>query len=142
MFWTKLEGISYFLMPFMLHFLWMCILQTKIRHFETNWFDLNCRLQICMMEKILLHDNMKVYITMILLIIYHAKVQNLHDDKNINICCMSNPWYLGSQIKIEWIFNIVKVLTSLWRCKLAVENLNKLVLILKNYPNDIRSSCV
>jgi len=77
----------------MLHFLSMCALQTKIWHFETNdnvliiriWFELHTS-QVCMMEKILLHDNIKVYTTMILLIIYHAKVQNLHDDKNINIC--------------------------------------------------------
>lgn len=133
----------------MLHFLSMCALQTKIQHFETNDNVLIIRIcfelytsQNCMMAKILLHDNIKVYSTMILLVIYHAKVQNLHDDKNINICCMSNPWYLGSQIKIECIFNIAKVLTSLWRCKLVVENLNKLVLVLKSYPNDTKLSCL
>jgi hypothetical protein len=136
-------------MPFLLHFLSMCVSQTKIQQFETNdnvliiriWFELHTS-EICMMEKILLHDNINVYTKMILLVIYHVKVQNLHDDKNINICCMSNHWHLGSQINTERIFNIAKVLTSLWRCKLVVENLNKLVLILKNYPNDIRLSCV
>lgn len=46
-----------------------------------------------------------------------------------------------SQIETEQIFNIVKILTSLRWCRLNVQNLDKLVMILKNWPNDARTNC-
>ncbi len=44
---------------------------------------------------------------------------------------------LGSQIEIEIIFTIVGVLSSC--CKLGVENLDKLVIITKNWSYDARA---
>ncbi len=48
---------------------------------------------------------------------------------------------LGSQIEIEQIFNIVGVFTSLRKCRLGVENLDSLVMIYKNWMNDVRVRC-
>jgi hypothetical protein len=39
---------------------------------------------------------------------------------------------VGSQIKIERIFNMVGVITSLKRCRHGIENIDILVLIMKN----------
>jgi hypothetical protein len=39
---------------------------------------------------------------------------------------------LGSQIEIDRIFNIIGVLTNFWCCKLGIDNLDKLVMIVKN----------
>ncbi len=47
-----------------------------------------------------------------------------------------------SQIEIEILFNIVGMLTSLWHCKLGVKNLNKLVMIMKNWSTDARVNCL
>jgi hypothetical protein len=47
-----------------------------------------------------------------------------------------------SQIEIEQIFNIVGMLTSLWHCNLGGENLNKLVMIKKNWSIDARANCM
>ncbi len=44
---------------------------------------------------------------------------------------------LGSQIKIKHIFIIVGVLTLVRRCKLEVENIDKLVIVLNNWPFDV-----
>ncbi len=38
---------------------------------------------------------------------------------------------LGSQIETKHKFSIVRMLTSLWVCKLRVDNLDKLVMIIK-----------
>jgi len=43
---------------------------------------------------------------------------------------------VGSQIEIERIFSMVRVITSLKRCWLGIENLDKLVLIMKNWLHD------
>jgi nitrate reductase NapAB chaperone NapD len=48
------------------------------------------------------------------------------------------PWF---QIETE-IFNIVGVLTSLRHCQLGVENLDKLVIIMKNWSSDARVDCM
>jgi hypothetical protein len=40
---------------------------------------------------------------------------------------------LGFEIEMERIFSIVGVLTSLCRCRLGVDNLDKLVIIMKNW---------
>jgi hypothetical protein len=41
-----------------------------------------------------------------------------------------------SQTKIEWTFNIVGMLKSLWRYKLGVDNFDKLVMVMKNWSSD------
>ncbi len=46
-----------------------------------------------------------------------------------------------SQIEIERIFILVRVITSLKPCWLGFENLDKLVLIMKNWPNDPGFGC-
>lgn len=46
---------------------------------------------------------------------------------NIYFVMWQNFEILGSQIKVEWIINIVGVLTSLWCCTPKVENLNLLI---------------
>ncbi len=44
---------------------------------------------------------------------------------------------LGSKIEVEYIVIIVGVLTLVCRCKLEVENIDKLVIILNNWPFDV-----
>ncbi len=46
------------------------------------------------------------------------------------------------QIETERIFIIASVITSLCRSKLGNENLQHLVMITKNWPNDVRLSCL
>jgi hypothetical protein len=48
---------------------------------------------------------------------------------------------VGSQITTEKIFYLVKVLTNLKRCHLQSNNLDKLIFVNKNWPNDLRVSC-
>ncbi len=48
---------------------------------------------------------------------------------------------MGSQITTEKIFYLVKVLTNLKRCHLQSNNLDKLIFVNKNWPNDLRVSC-
>jgi hypothetical protein len=48
---------------------------------------------------------------------------------------------VGSQIETKRIFNMVGVITSLKRCQLGIENLDKLVTIMKNWPNDPKFEC-
>jgi len=43
---------------------------------------------------------------------------------------------VGCQIEIERIFNMTGVITSLKHCQLGIENLDKLVLIMKNWLDD------
>ncbi len=42
----------------------------------------------------------------------------------------------SSQIETKWIFNIVEILTNLHWCWLNVQNIDKLIMILNNWPND------
>ncbi len=44
-------------------------------------------------------------------------------------------------VEIEQIFNMVGVITSLRHCWLEIENLDKLVFIMKNWLNDPRFGC-
>jgi hypothetical protein len=48
---------------------------------------------------------------------------------------------VGSQIETEGIFNIARVITCLKCCELGIENLDKLVLIMKNWLDDPRFAC-
>ena len=47
----------------------------------------------------------------------------------------------GSQIETERIFSIVGVLTSLRHCRLGLNNLDSLIMINKNWPDDSRHEC-
>ena len=47
----------------------------------------------------------------------------------------------GSQIETERIFSIAGVLTSLRRCRLGLNNLDSLIMINKNWPEDSRHEC-
>lgn len=42
----------------------------------------------------------------------------------------------SSQIETKWIFLVVGVFTSLLQCRPGVENLNKLIMIYKNWPSN------
>ncbi len=46
-----------------------------------------------------------------------------------------------SQIETERIFPLVGILTNLRRCRLQTKNLEKLIFINKNWPNDPRIWC-
>jgi hypothetical protein len=46
---------------------------------------------------------------------------------------------LGGSIEVEQNFNVLGVFTSLRRCQLGVENLDSLVMIYKNWPNDVKA---
>jgi hypothetical protein len=48
---------------------------------------------------------------------------------------------LGSQIETKRIFSIVGMLTNLRCCRLGVNNLNKLVMVLKNWSGDAKANC-
>jgi hypothetical protein len=48
---------------------------------------------------------------------------------------------VGSQIGIERIFSMAKVIIGLRRCQIGIEHLDKLVLIMKNWPDDLRFGC-
>jgi hypothetical protein len=48
---------------------------------------------------------------------------------------------VGFQIEIKMIFSLVGILMNLKRCRLHIDNLNKLIFISKNWPNDPRLSC-
>ncbi len=43
---------------------------------------------------------------------------------------------VGSQIEIERIYFLVDILTNLMRCHLQTNNLERLIFISKNWPND------
>jgi len=48
---------------------------------------------------------------------------------------------LGSQLKTKQFFYVISVFTSLQKCRFGVENLNSLVMIYKNWPNDVKVGC-
>jgi hypothetical protein len=45
---------------------------------------------------------------------------------------------LGSQIETKRVFSLARVLTTLWRCHLQVENLDRIITIVKNRLDDPR----
>jgi hypothetical protein len=46
---------------------------------------------------------------------------------------------VGSQIEIERIFSLVDILSNLRRCHLQTNNLERLIFMSKNWPNDFRA---
>jgi hypothetical protein len=48
---------------------------------------------------------------------------------------------VDSQIETKRIFSLVGILIKLRKCRLQIENLEKLILVNKNWPNDPRIGC-
>jgi hypothetical protein len=48
---------------------------------------------------------------------------------------------VGSQIKKKKILSLVKILTNFRRCRLQIYNLDKLIFVNKNWPNDPKIRC-
>jgi len=59
-----------------------------------------------------------------------------------------HSWYVGFndwfevQKHSKCIFSIVGILTTLRKCHLQIEKLDKLIFINKNWPSNLRISCV
>jgi hypothetical protein len=49
---------------------------------------------------------------------------------------------VGSKTEIECIFNVVRVITNLQCSKLEIDNLDCLILVVKNWFNDPHIGCV
>ncbi len=43
--------------------------------------------------------------------------------------------------RIRFFFSLVGILTNLWRCQLQIDNLEKLIFAIKNWPSDPKASC-
>jgi len=48
---------------------------------------------------------------------------------------------MGSQIKIKWIFSVANVITNLRQSRLEIENLDRLIFNIKNWPSYVRVMC-
>jgi hypothetical protein len=48
---------------------------------------------------------------------------------------------VGSQIETEKKYSLVEIITNLKRCCLQSNNLNKIIFISKNWPNDPKVGC-
>ncbi len=48
---------------------------------------------------------------------------------------------VGSQIKIERIFSLMRILTNQRRCHLQLDNLKLFIFVSKKLPNDLRVGC-
>jgi hypothetical protein len=48
---------------------------------------------------------------------------------------------MGSQIEIEQIFSVVGVITNLWRSYVEIENLDRLIFVIKTWLDDARVGC-
>jgi hypothetical protein len=48
---------------------------------------------------------------------------------------------VGSQIEIESIFSLARILTNLRRCHLQTKNLEKFIFVNKNWPNVPKIGC-
>ncbi len=59
----------------------------------------------------------------------------------IGFCAKKILRIVGSQIEIEKIFLLAKILTSLRGCHLQLENLVKLTFVNKNWPYDPKIGC-
>ncbi len=58
-----------------------------------------------------------------------------------SFCAKQILGIVGSQIEIEKIFSLARILTSLRRCHLQSKFLDKLIFVSKNWPHDPRISC-
>jgi hypothetical protein len=68
--------------------------------------------------------------------------------KNMNLCSQLLVFFvpkklrvIGSQIEIEKIFSLIHIQINLKNCHLKLENLENLISVNKNWPNDVRIGC-
>jgi hypothetical protein len=68
--------------------------------------------------------------------------------KNMNLCSQLLVFFsrqilriISSQIEIERIIFLIHILTNLKNCHLQLENLENLISVSKNWPNDVRVGC-
>jgi hypothetical protein len=55
---------------------------------------------------------------------------------NVSLLAKQILKIIGSQIEIECVFNLVDVLTTLRHCRLQVDNLNRIITMVKNWLDD------
>jgi hypothetical protein len=48
---------------------------------------------------------------------------------------------LGSQIEIKWVFSLVRVLTTLKHCHLEMENIDQIIIVMKNWFDELYLNC-
>jgi hypothetical protein len=48
---------------------------------------------------------------------------------------------LGSQIEIKWVFSLVRVLTTSKHCRLQMENMDQIIIVMKNWFDDMYFNC-
>lgn len=89
---------------------------------------------------------LKEWIAVILLImcatIWNLELVGLVGATCISIFACGFFGIVGSQIEIECIFNVVGVITNFQCSKLGINNLDCLILVIKNWPNDAHIGCV
>jgi hypothetical protein len=56
----------------------------------------------------------------------------------IGFCARKILRIVGFQIEIKRIFSLVRILTSFNRCRLQLENLDKLIFVSKTWPNNFK----
>jgi hypothetical protein len=54
----------------------------------------------------------------------------------VDFCAKQILKVVGFQIEIERIFSLARILTGFKRCRLQLENFDKLIFVSKNWPND------
>jgi hypothetical protein len=59
----------------------------------------------------------------------------------VGFCARQILGIVGCQIEIERIFSLIGILTNLRRYHLQSKNLDKLIFVSKNWPNDLRIGC-
>ncbi len=47
----------------------------------------------------------------------------------------------SSQIETKWVFSLVRVLKALRCSYLQVENMDRIIIVVKNWSNDLRANC-
>jgi hypothetical protein len=59
----------------------------------------------------------------------------------IGFCAKQILGIVRSRIEIETIFSLIGILTSIRKCRLQSNFLDKLIFVSKNWPNDPRIGC-
>jgi hypothetical protein len=61
---------------------------------------------------------------------------------NVNFLAKQILQILESQIETKHVFNLASGLTTLRRCRLQVDNLDRIITMVKNWPNDPCLNCL
>ncbi len=66
-----------------------------------------------------------------------------HEFKFPTICFLAKQilGIVGSQIEVQCIFSLVRILTSFRRCQLQSKSLDELNFVSQNWPNDPKVGC-